>query len=58
MNLVGWKQTLLLILLTLEDICWVQEGNKPFKSQDLIVNSPTELLHISKNLVLDPDNNF
>ena len=58
MNLVGWKQTLLLILLTLEDIFWVQEGNKPFKSQDLIVNSPIELLHISKNLVLDPDNNF
>ena len=47
MNLVGWKQTLLLILLTLEDICQVQEGNKPFNSQDLIVNSPIELLHIS-----------
>ena len=35
----------------------------PFNSQDLIVNSPLELLHISlsityKNLMLDHDNNF
>ena len=35
----------------------------PFNSQDLIVNSPLWLLHISlkisyENLVLDQDNNF
>ena len=36
---------------------------KPFKSQDLIVNSPFQLQHISlkisyENLVLDQDNNL
>ena len=35
----------------------------PFNSQDLIVNSPLQLLHISslfnfENLVFDQDNNF